>query len=168
MKELTIDDIQSIVRRDESRILEVKKTTGELVAGMKSRSTLSPNSGFSSGMKSGCAFLNTEGGWLFFGVDPKSLNVLGQDVSDQTRQDIAKEMRKFSPTIDLSALYVDVPGRPEQKIIAIWFPSPTVMAAPYTYDSRPYYKVENTTVVMPREMFDERSVLVIPKGLVGK
>ena len=152
MKELTIDDIQSIVRRDESRILEVKKTTGELVAGMKS----------------GCAFLNTEGGWLFFGVDPKSLNVLGQDVSDQTRQDIAKEMRKFSPTIDLSALYVDVPGRPEQKIIAIWFPSPTVMAAPYTYDSRPYYKVENTTVVMPREMFDERSVLVIPKGLVGK
>ena len=37
------------------------------------------------------------------------------------------------------------------------------MAAPYTYDSRPYYKVENTTSVMPREMFDERIRLSDPK-----
>lgn len=27
---------------------------------------------------------------------------------------------------------------------------------PYTYDSRPYYKVESTTKLMPREMFEER------------
>lgn len=54
MKELTIQDIETIIHRDESRILEVKKTTGELYAGMQS----------------GCAFLNTEGGWLFFGVHP--------------------------------------------------------------------------------------------------
>ncbi len=51
MKELTVHDIEATIRRDESRILEVKKTTGEIIAGMQS----------------GCAFLNTEGGWLFFG-----------------------------------------------------------------------------------------------------
>ena len=147
MKELTIEDIQAIIHRDESRILEVKKTTGEIVAGMQS----------------GCAFLNTEGGWLFFGIHPKTLKILGQDVADQTRQDLAKEMRKFSPAIDLYAQYVDVPGRPNQKVIAIWFPAPAVMAAPYTYDSRPYYKVENTTSIMPREMFDERIRLSDPK-----
>ena len=147
MKELTIHDIETIIRRDESRILEVKKTTGELVAGMQS----------------GRAFLNTEGGWLFFGIHPKTLKILGQDVADQTRQDLAKEMRKFSPAIDLYAQYVDVPGRPNQKVIAIWFPAPAVMAAPYTYDSRPYYKVENTTSIMPREMFDERIRLSDPK-----
>ena len=147
MNELTIEDIQAIIRRDESRILEVKKTTGEIVAGMHS----------------GCAFLNTEGGWLFFGIHPKTLQILGQDVADQTRQDLAKEMRKFSPAIDLYAQYVDVPGRPNQKVIAIWFPAPAVMAAPYTYDSRPYYKVENTTSIMPREMFDERIRLSDPK-----
>lgn len=67
-------------------------------------------------------------------------------------------MRKFSPAIDLYAQYVDVTERPNQKVIAIWFPAPAVMAAPYTYDSRPYYKVENTTSIMPREMFDERSL----------
>ena len=147
MKELTIHDIETIIRRDESRILEVKKTTGELNAGMQS----------------GCAFLNTDGGWLFFGIHPTTLKILGQDVVDQTRQDIAKEMRKFSPAIDLYAQYVDVPERPNQKVIAIWFPAPSDMAAPYTYDSRPYYKVENTTSIMPREMFDERIRLSDPK-----
>ena len=30
MKELTIQDIETIIRRDENRVLEVKKTTGRL------------------------------------------------------------------------------------------------------------------------------------------
>ena len=32
MKKLTISEIQTIVRRDENRIMEAKKTTGELIA----------------------------------------------------------------------------------------------------------------------------------------
>ena len=147
MKELTITDIETIIRRDESRILEVKKTTAEM----------------SAGMQSGCAFLNTEGGWLFFGIHPTTLKILGQDVVDKTKRDIAKEMRKFSPAIDLAAQYIDVPDRPGQQVIAIWFPAPGVYSAPYTYDDRPYYKVENTTSIMPREMFDERIRLSDPK-----
>ena len=62
MRELTIHDIETIIRSDENRILEVKKTTGEIDAGMSS----------------GCAFLNTDGGWLLFGIAPKSLKILGQ------------------------------------------------------------------------------------------
>lgn len=76
MKELTINDIDTIIHRDESRVLEVKKTTGELIAGMQS----------------GCAFLNTEGGWIFFGIHPTSMKILGQQVVDKTRQEIAWEM----------------------------------------------------------------------------
>ena len=147
MKELTIQEIDAIIHRDESRKLEVKKTTGEIVAGMQS----------------GCAFLNTEGGWLFFGIRPMKLKILGQDVSDQTRQDIAKELRKFTPAIDLYAQYIDVPGRANKKVIAIWFPAPVGYTAPYTYDNRPYYKVENTTSVMPRDMFEERIRLSDPQ-----
>ena len=147
MKELTIQDIETILHQDENRVMEAKKTTGEIVAGMQC----------------GCAFLNTEGGWLFFGIHPKTLKILGQDVADQTRQEIAREMRKFTPAIDLVAQYIDVPDRPNQKVIAIWFPAPVGYVAPYTYDSRPYYKVENTTSVMPREMFDERIRLSDPK-----
>lgn len=147
MKELTINDIDTIIHRDESRVLEVKKTTGELIAGMQS----------------GCAFLNTEGGWIFFGIHPTSMKILGQQVVDKTRQEIAWEMYKFSPAIDLAAQYIDVPGKPDRYVIAIWFPSPTPFSVPYTYDGRPYYKVENTTKPMPREMFDERIRLTDPK-----
>ena len=69
MRELTIQDIETIIRSDENRILEVKKTTGEIDAGMSS----------------GCAFFNTDGGWLLFGIAPKSLKILGQDVTDPTK-----------------------------------------------------------------------------------
>lgn len=77
MKKLTIKDIERMLKEDESRVLEVKKTTGELV----------------TGMQSGCAFLNTDGGWLLFGIHPTTLKIVGQDVSDRTRQEIAIEMR---------------------------------------------------------------------------
>ena len=147
MKELTYNEIETIVHRDECRVMEAKLTTGERVAGMQS----------------GCAFLNTEGGWLFFGVHPTTLKILGQEVSDHTRQEIAWEICKFSPTIDLAAQYIDVPGRPGQKVIAIWFPAPTVHTPPYTYDGRPFWKVENTTKLMPRDIFDERLRLSDPK-----
>ena len=140
MKELTIKEIETIVHRDESRVLEAKETTGELV----------------KGMQSGCAFLNTDGGWLFFGIHPTKLTILGQDVADRTRQEIAWEMRKFAPAINLAAQYISVPDREGKFVIAIYFPAPIYDRTPYTYDGKPYYKVENTTMAMPREMFDER------------
>ena len=71
MKDLTIQDIETIVHRDENRVMEAKETTGELV----------------KGMQSGCAFLNTDGGWLFFGIHPTKLTILGQDVADRTIMD---------------------------------------------------------------------------------
>ena len=64
---LTIDELKDLIQTDEHRQLELKKTTGEL----------------KDGMHSACAFLNTEGGWLVFGVAPKSLKILGQQVTDK-------------------------------------------------------------------------------------
>ena len=49
---MTIDDITTLIASDESRTLELKKTTGEL----------------KDGMHAACAFLNTDGGWLIFGI----------------------------------------------------------------------------------------------------
>lgn len=43
--EMTIDDIKTLIASDESRTLELKKTTGEL----------------KDGMHTACAFLNTGG-----------------------------------------------------------------------------------------------------------
>ncbi len=49
---LAIEELKELIQTDEHRQLELKKTTGEL----------------KDGMHSACAFLNTEGGWLIFGV----------------------------------------------------------------------------------------------------
>ena len=44
--------------------------------------------------------------------------------------------------------YVDVPDYPENQVIAMYF-SVCVGHQPYTYDSRPYYKVENYQIDAP-------------------
>ncbi|MDE5795231.1 MAG: ATP-binding protein [Muribaculaceae bacterium] len=59
---MTFEDIKALIASDESRTLELKKSTGEL----------------KDGMHAACAFLNTEGGWLIFGVTPQSLKIVGQ------------------------------------------------------------------------------------------
>ena len=81
-------------------MLELKQTTGELVKGMQSL----------------CAFLNTDGGWLFFGITPK-LEILGQKVADATQQEIAREVRKFEPAISLPMELIEVPDRKDCYVI---------------------------------------------------
>lgn len=93
---MTIEDIQALIHGDETRTLEMKKTTGEL----------------KDGIRSVCAFLNTAGGWLFFGFAPTTLKILGQEVTDNTRKEIAREIAKLEPVIDLPAEYIEVPSRP--------------------------------------------------------
>lgn len=139
MKELSIDDIAEIISRDESRTLEVKESTGEIV----------------KAMAAACAFLNSDGGWVMFGVTPK-LKIVGQNVSDPTRQEIARHLRKLEPSIDIPVQYVELPDKPGFYVIAIYFDPNSFTNAPYTYDGRPYYKSENTTALMPRQMYEER------------
>ena len=136
---MDINDIKAIIARDENRVLELKKTTGELIKGMQ---TL-------------CAFLNSDGGWLFFGITPK-LEVLGQNVTDSTQREIAHEMTQIEPAISLPIEMVEIPDRPGCSVIGIHCDAAKFGDAPYTYDGRAYYKVESTTVLMPRSMFEER------------
>ena len=124
LKELTFSDIQEIIRNDEGRTLEVKETTGEIV----------------KAMCAACAFLNSDGGWLVFGVTPK-LKIVGQQVTDNTKQEIANHLRKIEPSINVSVQYLDVPGKTDYQVIALYFDPTTFSNAPYTYDGRAYYKL---------------------------
>ena len=67
---MTIDDIKELIKIDETRCVELKKSTGELKDGMHSL----------------CAMLNSDGGYVIFGIAPKSLKIIGQMVTDNTRQ----------------------------------------------------------------------------------
>ena len=136
---LTIDELKILIQNDEHRQLELKKTTGELKEGMH---TL-------------CAFLNSDGGWLFFGITPK-LEVLGQNVTDSTQREIAHEITKIEPAINLPIEIVEIPERSGCSVGGIHCDASKFGDAPYTYDGRAYYKVESTTVLMPRSMFEER------------
>lgn len=101
--DMTIDLIKSIISKGETRTLELKKSTGELKDAMHSL----------------CAFLNTDGGILVFGVAPSSLKIEGQIVSDKTRQEIAIEMRKIEPFVNIPVEYLDVPDGMGKQLIVI-------------------------------------------------
>lgn len=137
---MTFEEIHELIAKDEHRCLELKKTTGEL----------------QDGMHSACAFLNTDGGWLIFGVAPKSLKILGQQVTDDTQREIAQALSKFNPVANVKPEYIDVPERRGDQLIAIHFEGWKWGQMPYTYHGCPYYKVESTTQVMPQEMYEER------------
>ncbi len=137
---MTIDDIKALIAADESRTLELKKTTGEL----------------KDGMHSACAFLNTDGGWLIFGVAPTGLKILGQQITETTKREIAQAIAGLEPAVDVKIHYVDVPDRPGNKVIAMHFDGWVWGERPHTFHGCPYYKVESTTKVMPYEMYDER------------
>ena len=93
---MTINDIKELIANDEHRTLELKKTTGEL----------------KDAMHTACAFLNTEGGWLIFGITPISLKIIGQEVTDNTQQEIANALAGLEPAVNISVEYIDVPDRP--------------------------------------------------------
>lgn len=136
---MTIDDIKELISKGETRTLELKKTTGELKDGMH---TL-------------CAFLNTDGGILVFGIAPTSLKIEGQTVSDKTRQEIALEMRKIEPFVNIPIEYIDVPDGKGKQLIAIVADRHLYFEAPYVFDGKPYYKSESTTMPMPQTMYEQ-------------
>lgn len=143
---MTIDEIKTLISSDESKTLELKKTTGELY----------------KGMETACAFLNSDGGWLIFGIAP-FLRIIGQNVTDNTKQEVANVIRKIEPAIDVEVEYIELPEKPDYYIIAIYFDSNNFKNGPYSFDGRAFYKVESTTALMPRQMYEERLKLSNPQ-----
>lgn len=137
---MTIENLQKLIADGEHRTLELKKTTGEL----------------KDGMHTACAFLNTEGGWLIFGVTPNSRKIIGQEISDDTQRDISNALSGIEPAVDVRPLYISVPDHPDYFLIALHFDPYVWGKEPYTYHGCPYYRVESTTKQMPRKMFEDR------------
>lgn len=80
---MNFKDLERLISQDETKSLELKKSTGEL----------------KEGMRSACAFLNSDGGILVFGVSP-SLKIIGQIVNESTRRDVAQIMSGIEPAVN--------------------------------------------------------------------
>jgi len=77
---MSLARIKKLVAKGESDRVEFKKSTAQLKGAGQ---TL-------------CAFLNAEGGHVIFGVTDSG-KVVGQEVSDKTRREIAAMLDRFEP-----------------------------------------------------------------------
>lgn len=136
---MTIEELKSLISESETRIVELKKTTGEL----------------KDALHSFCAMLNSDGGYVVIGIHPTTLKVLGQKVTDKTRQEIAVEIRKIEPHINLAVEYIDVPGTDGYQVLLLHADKSVFKDAPYVFNGKPYYKLESTTMQMPQQMYED-------------
>ena len=130
---MTPNQIGVLATEGESETLEFKKTTGERREAAKTM----------------CAMLNTRGGRIVFGIT-KEGSVAGQQVSDQTIEDVSAEIQRIDPptfpTIDRIPL-----GGGRQAIVVSVNQGPM---RPHTYRNISYRRVGNTNLVMSNDEYN--------------
>lgn len=131
---IDFEELKTLVAQGESHILEFKKSTTQLKAAFE---TL-------------CGFLNGHGGTVLIGVTDGG-KILGQHVSDETRQDIAKEVAKIEPPIEISITYIPVGDG--KHVIALRTESRQY--PPYAFDARPFTRNQSTTSKMPQHQYEQ-------------
>src|SRR3989304_7713424 len=89
-----------------------------------------------------CAFLNNKGGIVLIGITDDG-KIIGQDISDRTKQEIANHITKIEPSAQSLIEIEYILKENGKKIIAI-----TVNKgkhSPYVYDGRAFYRNESAT-----------------------
>ena len=132
---MTLAEVQSLVAAGESKKVELKKSTAQL-------------KGASEAL---CAFLNDDGGMVVLGVTDDG-KMIGQQVSDQTRREIAAMLDRFEPPAPIDVETLSLPGRSTQ--LVVMQARPQGEARPFTFNGRPYQRVQTTTSVMPQERYE--------------
>ena len=130
---MTHAQLKALVKKGESEKLEFKNSTGNI----------------SSGMQTVCAFLNSDhGGAVIFGVTDNG-KIVGQEVTDKTRKDIAIELNKIEPRVKINVQYVEI-TKDRKVIVLLINPGED---APYTYDGRAFVRNQSTTMRMLKEEY---------------
>ena len=86
-------ELERLIAGGESESLELKRSTAQL---RRAGETL-------------CAFLNGLGGRVILGVAPNG-RVVGQEISDKTRREIAGMLDRFEPPSPVTVAEVELPG----------------------------------------------------------
>jgi ATP-dependent DNA helicase RecG len=130
---MTLAQLKALAKRGESESLEFKASTANLNAGMQTA----------------CAFLNSEhGGTIIFGIKDNG-QIIGQEVSDKTRKEIATEFNRIEPYAKIDVKYVQITDD-RQAIVMLVKPGEK---APYSYDGRSYIRNQSTTGRMAKEEY---------------
>jgi ATP-dependent DNA helicase RecG len=130
---MKIAQLKRLVDQGESATLEFKNSTASI----------------STGMQTVCAFLNSEkGGTILFGVKDDG-KIVGQEVSDKTKKEIAVELNKIEPYAQIDVIFVPVADR-RQVIVIQALPGDKT---PYTYDGRAFMRNQSTTMRMSHDVY---------------
>ena len=121
---MDLAELGQLVAQGESDCLEFKKTTGELKAGMH---TLS-------------AMLNGSGGMVVFGVTAGG-KVVGQNITDATLQEVAREIKKLEPAATIVQTLVPVTG----SLRVLVLETGAVDGGPFVFDGRAFKRIGPTT-----------------------
>lgn len=132
----TLDIVKELITETENGQLEFKETTGQLERAME---TL-------------CAFLNGTGGTILFGVTDKG-KIIGQEVSDKTKRDIAEAIRRIEPFATIEVSYITIPDT-TKSIISLYVEEQRYMR-PFSYKGRAYQRIESVTSVMLQDVYNQ-------------
>lgn len=131
---MNIDDLKALIEQKESQTLEFKKSTSLL----------------KTVFQTVCGFLNGSGGTVLIGVTDRG-KIIGQEVSDSTKKEIAREISKFEPPIQVLITYVPVDHGKEVIVLTV----KKGPYAPYVFDSRPYQRSQSTTSKMSQHQYEQ-------------
>lgn len=137
---MNIDDLKKLIAQKESHTLEFKKST----------SLLKPI------FQTLCGFLNGHGGTVLIGVTDSG-KIVGQEVTDNTKKEIAKEIAKIEPPVQVSTTYVQV-GDGKEIIVLQVNESPF---SPHVFDGRAFQRTQSTTSKMPQHQYEQ---LLVERG----
>lgn len=128
-------ELEREIAGGESETLELKRSTGQL---RRAGETL-------------CAFLNTLGGKVVFGVADAG-RLVSQEVSDKTLREVAAVLDRFEPPAPVAVEVIDLPKRDGKLLLLEARPQDDIR--PFVFDGRPYQRIQTTTSVMPQERYE--------------
>lgn len=131
---LTLTSLRRLVAQGEGPKLEFKRTTGEL----------------REGLQTVCAFLNSRGGHVLFGVNRKG-ELEGQQVSEQTIHEITDAIDRFEPPAVVQIERIKVASGREVVSLSV---ETNREGVPFTFDGRPFERIGNTTRKMSQERYE--------------
>lgn len=132
---MDLKELARIVAAGESETVELKKSTAQL-----------PRAG-----ETLCGFLNGRGGLVVIGVPPNG-EIVGQEVTDKTQQEIARTLDRFEPPAPVQTRVVALSGT-QRSVVVLQAPC-IADARPFTYDGRPHQRVGTTTSRMPQDRYE--------------
>jgi ATP-dependent DNA helicase RecG len=137
---MNIGQLKQLISKGESNHLEFKKSTSQLKAAFETI----------------CAFLNNKGGIVLLGVKDNG-QIIGQNVTDNTKQELAREIKKIEPNAPIEIYYI--PLDDGNQVIALEVPPGKHI--PYAYDGRPFERNQSTTERMTQHLYEQ---LIIKRG----